>query len=193
MFAGTVKAESSHSTSQMPDGTRCNFRILIFCEYFDSIFALPVRRSTEKERRVGNEPTYRLFFEAISDAHRCFRFWEQTFGGDARQLLQSKAFSCAYVFLSSNVSLSPALTRQDTVLPISASFYSKPLGNAMRALRSSPVAGLLVGSTLDSAILGIRIVADRFSRSTVRVIGAKSVSIRLGLIAALVYPLVGVL
>src|ERR1700730_17935068 len=83
MFAGTVKAESLHSTSQMPDGTRCNFRILIFCEYFDSIFALPVRRSTEKERRVGNEPTYRLFFEAISDAHRCFRLWEQTFGGDA--------------------------------------------------------------------------------------------------------------
>jgi hypothetical protein len=32
---------------------------------------------------VGNEPTYRLFFEAISDAHRCFRLWEQTFGGDA--------------------------------------------------------------------------------------------------------------
>jgi hypothetical protein len=35
------------------------------------------------------------------------------------------------------------------VLPISASLYSKPLGNAMRALCSSPVAGFLIGSTSD--------------------------------------------
>ena len=50
------------------------------------------------------------------------------------------------MFLSSKVSLSPELTRQDTVLPISASLYSKPFGNAMRALCSSPVTGFLMGS-----------------------------------------------
>src|ERR1700760_1548570 len=100
------------------------------------------------------------------------------------QLLQSKAFNCAYVFLSSKVNFSPALTRQDTVLPISASLYSKPLGNAMRALCSSPVLGFLMGSVSDSAIPGIRIVAYRFSRFTLRVMGAKSASIRLGQTAA---------
>ena len=64
------------------------------------------------------------------------------------------------------MSLSPPLTRQETVLPISASLYSNPLGNAMRALCSSPVTGFLMGSISYSPIPGIRIVAHRFSRST---------------------------
>jgi hypothetical protein len=46
------------------------------------------------------------------------------------------------------VSLSPPLTRAESVLPISASWYSKPLGNAMRALCSSPLMGFLIGSTI---------------------------------------------
>jgi hypothetical protein len=40
----------------------------------------------------------------------------------------------------------------------------------MRALCSSPVAGFFMGSTSDSIRSGIRIVACRFSRSTLKVI-----------------------
>jgi hypothetical protein len=47
-----------------------------------------------------------------------------------------------------------------------------------------PGAGFLMGSVSDSAIPGIRIVAHRFSRSTLRVMGTKSGSIRLGQTAA---------
>jgi hypothetical protein len=70
-----------------------------------------------------------------------------------RQLLQSKAFNCASVFLSSNANRSPAPRRQYTVLPISASLYSKPSGNRMRALCSSPLTGFLIGS-LNCGIAG---------------------------------------
>lgn len=69
--------------------------------------------------------------------------------------------------MSSNVSLSPAVTRQFTVLPISASLYSKPFGDVIRTLYSSPVAGLersevfqfFMGTTSEAMTSGIRSVA----------------------------------
>jgi hypothetical protein len=53
---------------------------------------------------------------AKGDKIRSFTLEKRRSGAMPRQLFQSKAFSGASVFLSSNVSLSPALTQQDTVL-----------------------------------------------------------------------------